>query len=421
MNVRELVIKRDKVIRGMNTLMDGAGSYKSLTAWEKNQYDDLNIQLSQINKKLNEPESRQTLPGAGGNMMSESSTGPFETMGEQLQAIRNAAIPGQRVDNRLHEVRAATGLSESVPSDGGFLLQPEFSNQILKNAWNTGDILSRVRRMPISRSSLKIPAVDETSRATGSRHGGVRGFWVDEASEKTASAPQFRQIEMNLRKLCVLVYATDELLEDAGALASHVQTAAEDEIRFMTEDAIINGTGSGTPLGILNAGATVTQDKEGSQVAATLVYENLIKMWQRMPQANRKNAIWLCEQSVESQLMSMYLSVSNYGGAGVFLPGGSIATQPYNTILGRPLIPVEYCQDLGTEGDIIFADLSQYILAERAGGISSDMSIHVEFKTDQSVFRFVFRVDGQPMLAAPITPYSAGSTLSPFVTLQTRS
>jgi HK97 family phage major capsid protein len=73
-------------------------------------------------------------------------------------------------------------------------------------------------------------------------------------------------------------------------------------------------------------------------------------------------------------------------------------------------------------GDIICADLGGYILAEK-GGIQADMSIHVNFIYDESVFRFVLRLDGQPQRASALTPYKGGSsyTQSHFVALATRS
>ena len=69
--------------------------------------------------------------------------------------------------------------------------------------------------------------------------------------------------------------------------------------------------------------------------------------------------------------------------------------------------------------DIVLADLSQYLLIDK-GGISAASSIHVRFLYDENVFRFIYRVDGQPIWNAPITPYKGAGTLSPFVTLQAR-
>jgi HK97 family phage major capsid protein len=90
-------------------------------------------------------------------------------------------------------------------------------------------------------------------------------------------------------------------------------------------------------------------------------------------------------------------------------------------MLGKPVIAIEQAASVGTEGDVIFADLGQYIVGDK-GGLNSATSIHVAFTTDQTAFRFIYRVNGEPVWHQPLTPYKGTSdTLSPYVTLQTRS
>lgn len=342
----------------------------------------------------------------------------FGSLGEQFAAIMNAGRPGGHVDPRLYN--AASGLNETVPSDGGFLVQQDFSNELLQQVYQTGVLAPRCRRMQISSNSnsIKINGVDETSRAS-TRFGGVVGYWKDEAALKTASKPKFRQIELNLKKLIGLCYATDELLQDAAALESFIRKAFPAEFGFLLDDAIINGTGAGQPLGILNAGCLVSVTKEGGQKADTLVWENVVKMYSRLFAQSRNNAVWLINQNVEPQLMQMSMAVGT-GGVPVYLPAGGATAAPYATLFGRPVIAIEQCQTLGDKGDIIFADLGGYILAEK-GGIQADMSIHVQFVYDESVFRFVMRVDGQPERASALTPYKGSDSLSHFVTLDARA
>jgi HK97 family phage major capsid protein len=74
---------------------------------------------------------------------------------------------------------------------------------------------------------------------------------------------------------------------------------------------------------------------------------------------------------------------------------------------------------LGTVGDIILADFSQYAIV-RKGGLNSASSIHVKFLTDEMTFKFSMRVNGKPMWKNVLTPAKGSNTLSPFVTLQTR-
>jgi HK97 family phage major capsid protein len=173
-------------------------------------------------------------------------------------------------------------------------------------------------------------------------------------------------------------------------------------------------------LGILNSGGLVSVAKESGQKADSLVFENILKIWSRMLGPSRSNAVWLINQSAEQQLFSMSLSVGT-GGAPVYLPGGGASDRPYASLFGRPVIPCEQCAALGDKGDIILADFSNgYILAEK-GGIQADVSIHVSFLYDQSVFRFIMRVDGQPMLSSAVTPYKGSDALGHFVTLDARA
>ena len=343
----------------------------------------------------------------------------FASAGEFFQAVMRAGHPGGHVDPRL-STRAATGLSESVPSDGGFLVQTEVSNEILKNVWSSGAILPRVSKVTLSgnKNGMKFHGIDETSRADGSRAGGILSYWLAEAAEKTGSKPKFRKIELNLNKLIGLCYATDELLDDAAALAQMINDGFKAEFDFKITDAIINGTGAGQPLGILNAGCVVSVGKEAGQAADTIVYENVSKMWSRLMAASRPNAVWVINQDCEPQLNSMSIAVGT-GGIPVYMPAGGVSGSPYSTLFGRPVVPIEQCQTVGTTGDILLADFSQYKAIDK-GGIKGDVSIHVQFVYDESVFRFVYRFDGQPVLASAITPYKGTNTLSHFVKLDSR-
>ncbi len=349
------------------------------------------------------------------------STGSFSSLGEQAQAIAKAAKPGSETDPRLYQIMAATGLGETVPSEGGFLIEKQFSTELLEGAFDVGLVNSRVNRMPISANSngIKLPAVDETSRADGSRWGGIESHWLHEAGTKEKSKPKFRLMELELKKLIGLCYCTDELLQDATALDSFLRQAFKDEIAFKTDDAIINGTGAGMPLGILPSSALVTVAAEAGQAVATLMTENVVKMFSRMPARNRRNSVWYINQGIEPQLFTLHLDVGT-GGIPVYMPAGGLSGAPFGSLFGRPVIPIEQTAALGTIGDIIFMDPSAYVLIDK-GGVKTDISIHVEFLTDQSTFRFVYRVDGQPSWAAPLTPHSGGDTLSPFIALETRS
>lgn len=345
----------------------------------------------------------------------------FRSFGEQLQAIARSALAlrsGGQPDPRL--VRAPTGASEVDASGGGFLAQVDFQQAIFMLAHDMGEILSRVNKIPISAGAngLKINAVDETSRATGSRWGGVQSYWVGEGTTVMPTKPKFRRVEFDLKKLFSIAYMTDELLQDSTALTAILGQAFAEEIMFMTEDAIFEGTGAGQPLGLLNSPALVQVAKQTGQAAATIVKENVDGAWARLWARSRKNSVWLINQDCLPQLMSM-AQVVGTGGAPVYLPPGGYVGAPYSTLLGRPVIETEYNAALGAVGDIALVDLSQYTLVDK-GGVQAATSMHIAFLTDEMVFRITYRTDGQPMWKSPITPFKGSNTRSPFIALAAR-
>jgi HK97 family phage major capsid protein len=342
----------------------------------------------------------------------------FSNFGEQLAAVARYYMSVGSPDNRL--VRAPFGAGESDASAGGFLVQTDFASAVWTRAYDMGDILSRVFKLPISANAngIKLPAVDETSRVTGSRWGGVQSYWVAEGDGVTNTKPKFRLIELDLKKLMSVMYVSDEMLEDQTALESIASQAFSEEIMFMTEDSIVEGDGVGKPLGIMNAPCLVTVAKDNGQAPATLSLNNIVNMWSRCWIRSRKNAVWFVNQDVEPQLYQLSQTVGT-GGLPMFLPAGGINGAPFSSLFGRPIIPIEYASTLGAPGDIILADMSQYVLADKRG-MQAATSMHVRFLTDEMTFRFTYRVDGNPLWHTPLTPFKGSNTKSPFIVLAQR-
>ncbi len=343
----------------------------------------------------------------------------FKSLGEQIKAVVRSET-NHTVDPRLLAIeKAPAGMSEGAGAEGGFLLQTDLADGIIKRSYQMGQILSRCKKLPITGPSngIKINVSGETSRAS-TRWGGFLGYWGSEAGTKSSSHPTFTQLELSLKKLYLMTYLTDELLEDVPALNVYCTEGATEELTFKLEDAIINGTGAGQPRGIMSAPCLVSVAAEGGQVATTIVAANIIKMWARMWGASRTNAVWLINQDIEPQLNSMSLAVGT-GGIPVYMPAGGLSQAPFGTLMGRPVIPCEYCQTLGTTGDIILADLSQYLVIDK-GGPTFASSIHVRFTTDETALRWVVRCDGQALWPTALTPHLGSNTLSPFVALASR-
>ncbi|WP_058953051.1 phage major capsid protein [Clostridium tyrobutyricum] len=402
---------------------------RAMNEEEQKLYDDLEVEIKNLEKtieaedKLKEREKLNKTPV--NEPIYAKPKNPNEKkwkggMGEFLQAVAKASSPGGRMDNRLVYQNSASGLNESVSSEGGFMLENDFIQDMFDVMMSESQVANRIRMIPIGANTnrLRTLGIDETSRANGSRWGGVQAYWIAEAETVTKSKPKFREIDMALQKLLALCYVTDDLLQDATALEAIVKQAYADEMSFKIDDAIINGTGVGMPLGILNSDALVSVPKESNQAAGTIKYENILKMWSSVPARLRANTVWYINQEIEPQLYTMALNIGT-GGAPVFLPSGGASSSQYSTLLNRPIIPIEQCSVLGKKGDIILADPTQYIGIDKKAP-TADVSIHVRFLYDEQVFRFIYKFNGAPYRNKPITPYKGANALSPFVTLGDR-
>jgi HK97 family phage major capsid protein len=348
----------------------------------------------------------------------------FGTLGEFLRAVaKQERSQDCANDPRLEATISAaySGLGEAIPSTGGFLVQSDLAQTLLQRLYQTGEIAGRCQRIPLSSpgaNGLKLTGADEDSRADGSRWGGVQAYWVKEGDAATPSKPKLRQVELLLQKLIAVCYATAELVEDAGALDLLMSRGFGEEMLFKLEDAIINGSGVGEPLGILNSAAALEVTKDGGDTGAVVTVPDVLAMWKGLWSRSRRDAVWLVNPDLEETLYPLTLGAPT-ATILLYTPPGQSGNE-YGRLLGAPVIPVEHCATLGTPGDIILADLSQYVLIDK-GEPAKNFSIHVNFLEDEDVFRFTYRVDGQPAWKKPVTPKNGTNQQAPFTFLSARS
>lgn len=426
MRYKQLIAKR----AGLLEEAEGLEAKETLTEQEDARFSEILTELDALKPQITQAEAfreHQRNAPAGEPVLPENpNPAPaqaervFETLGDQMAAIYTATISHgeEAVTARNKLMAAASGSNEAVDSEGGFAVQADFSTTIERRMNEVGTLLALMNPLQVSGNGLYERTIAETSRATGSRWGGIRGYWVAEGDSITDSKPKFERIKTELEKVAALGYSTDELLEDFAAMSGLFVEGFAEELTFLTEDAIIEGDGAGKPLGILNAPCLITQAKETGQAADTFNTANISQMWNRFPSRNRKNAVWLINQELEPQLDELSI------------PAGTAALEPrfvtYGPdgilrIKGRPVVVIEYASALGDLGDVILADPTEYRLITK-GGVKQASSMHVKFATDEMAFRATYRVGGQPKWRLPLTPFkaTASRTVSPFVTLAAR-
>lgn len=342
--------------------------------------------------------------------------GLFPDFYTYLQAVVHNANPSSETREKLQQIR---DYSEKVPSEGGFLVPEEFRSQIMSLMLENAVVRPRATVIPMASPRLHIPKIDETSRVS-SVFGGVVVYRTEEGAELTESQAAFGSTKLDVTKQTALAHVPNELIRDWGAFGAFMDQTLPAAVGFYEDVDFMSGNGAGAPLGALNSGNTaiITVAAESNQTAATIVWENVLRMYARMLPSSLSRAVWIASPDTFFELATMALNVGT-GGSAVWIVDGT--GTPVLTLLGRPVIMTEIAPAvLGTQGDLSFVDFGYYLVGDYQN-MTVDSSPHVKFTSDKTTFRVIQRNDGRPWLDSAITPHNNSSTLSPFVQLATRS
>lgn len=311
---------------------------------------------------------------------------------------------------KLHRVRNA--FSSTVPSEGGFLIPEQLRSELLRVSLETSIVRPRARVIPMETLRVPFPAIDDTSHAS-SVFGGIVGYWTEEGAALTASQASFGRIVLDAKKLTAYTEVPNELISDSiTSFQAFIDEIFPEALGFYEDDAFINGSGVGMPLGFRNGSAVVTVTENSANL---IKFEDVVAMFSRMLPSSLNRAVWIASIDTFPQLVAMVVP----GGAApnaVWLSNGQVIDGPPMTIFGRPVIFTEKVPKLGTTGALSFVDFGFYLVGDRQV-MSAMSSPHFKFQNDQTAYRIIERVDGRPWLNSAITPKNSSATLSPFVTL----
>jgi HK97 family phage major capsid protein len=429
--LRELQARKTTLVKEARSLTDRAASEnRDLTDEEVAAFDALRTRIDAASAAIDREaaliadEARIGIQSAIGPIVTDNREADprrgFGSLGEFMQAVYQADKPGQSVDSRL----LIGGIGAAAPNnfsneasgqDGGFLVPPQFAQEIFKLSLGEDSLLPLTDNVEISGNSMAFPKDETTPWGTN----GIRAYWQGEAATALPTKPVLGLATLRLKKLMALVPTTDELLDDANALTSYLPEKVALSIRWKANESILFGAGNGIPVGCMNGGAIVTVVKESGQATQTLVAQNLAKMIARLPPGSFTNAVWIVNNDVLPALFT--LTLGNYP---IYLPVGQavggIQTSPYGTLLGRPVFVSQHANTFSAQGDVLLVDLSYYQTITKAGGMQTATSMHLYFDADLTAFRTTFRMDGQSKITSPITPAKGSNTLSPYIQLGAR-
>jgi len=406
-----------------------------MTEMTKSLKKDFETEVEKLSKLPGQNGDKDIDPDNKNKKVGLASNGGYDCLADFAKDVyragREAVDPSPRFHKWIADIKSYNEVLKTAgtptleigdPEQGGYLTPAEFSKNMLEKGFENSNFINKCTKIPMAINQIGIPFQKDFDH-TSYLHGAMMAYWLDEKAAKQATKPKFGKVTLRLNKLVVLVFSTDELLEDSIiSMEPLLQGKSADVIAWKIDQALMRGTGAGQPQGILNAACRITVPKEAGQPAATIVYNNITKMYSRMYPQCLPKSVFVANLNIFPQIASMSLPVGT-GGSAAYLPANGLSGKPYDTLMGKPILWTEHASTLGTVGDILLVDWSQYLVGLKSGrgaGIQYATSIHLKFDYDQTAFRFVMRLDGQPWWPTFFTPHH-GSTQSPIVELATRA
>lgn len=335
---------------------------------------------------------------------------------------RSVKMINKAISDGLVEKSAGEGMTAGEDSEGGFLIPPEFSTMLMESSLESAVIRPRASILSIGSNRIELPQVINYTH-TSNVYGGLTASWKGEEAEMTGVKAALEEVALNLHKLTIMSYASDEIIKfSPTALGSWFLPKMAEAVTWKEEDGFINGTGAGQPLGLNNAGSILNIVIETGQTlaASAVVTDNLLKMYQRAHVERSGSLVWLYNRNDLFYWLCLLKIAVGAGGSHVGLvqqmPGS-----PQLTILGLPLVDTEHCKAAGTQGDIILTDLSQYIIADHRSGAAIAQSDHLKFDYAQTAYRIIRYVDGQPRYKSVFTRQNSTNTAAQVMRIATRS
>lgn len=348
--------------------------------------DEIEQELAELEDEDIEDEVEE--PKGERKLMSKLITrGAFKGMN---QTDAEALIKRDDAQKFLTEIRSA--MAEKRAITGGDVLVPEvFLGLVRDQVYGLSKLAPKVwlRKLKGNGRYTIAGAIPE-------------GVWTEACANLNELDLVFSEAEVDAYKVGGFVAVCNALLEDADIdLANEVLTSISQAIAIALDKAILYGTGTKMPVGIVKAleGVSGTPNLLGIDETLTGAefYAELVEAFGKTKSHGAVNGrFYAMSEATFAQLQVKALSV-NASGA---IVSGQTQTMP---ILGGDIIVT----DVVADGTIIGGYGQHYLLAERAE-VKLARSEHVQFIEDNTVFKGTARYDGKVIFADAFVAVAIG-------------
>lgn len=232
-------------------------------------------------------------------------------------------------------------LQEGVDSDGGYLVPEEYDSRLI-DVLTEENIMRQLGNIITTSGEHKINIAATKPAAA----------WIEEGGALTFGEATFNQILLDAHKLHVAIKVTEELLYDSAFnLENYIIEQFGKALANAEEDAFLNGSGVGQPLGLF-------ADAGGGTAAlssASLTADSIMKLIYSLKRPYRKSAKFIMHDQTIAAIRQ--LKDNN----GVYLWQPALAAGEPDKLLGYDVYTSPFCPT----GKIAFGDYSYYNIGDR--------------------------------------------------------
>lgn len=193
----------------------------------------------------------------------------------------------------------------------------------------------------------------------------VQWSWDAEASEVSDDSPTFAQPSIPVYKAAGFVPISIEGIQDMANVTAEVGKLFAEGQRDLEATALITGTGSGQPTGIVTA-LTGTSSVVNAATDDTFALADVYALQGSLPARYRRNAAWLANNLIYNRIRQF----DTNGGAGLW---STLGEDRAPGLLGRRVLESEAMDGTITTSGAghnyaaIFGDFSNFVVARRLG------------------------------------------------------
>ena len=390
MTITEMREKRNKLVGMMDAFLDTHTTDKgTLSAEDDKTYKDMETEVEQLTDSIHRMERREEIEAELSKPTSKPLTGkPMKADGDKAaktgrasDEYKKALLQAMRTNFR----QISNVLQEGIDPQGGYLVPDEYDKRLI-------DILTEENVMRTLGTNITTSGEHKINIAATK----PAAAWIEEGGTLTFGDATFDQIILDAHKLHVAIKVTEELLYDnAFNLENYILTQFGKALSNAEEDAFINGTGVGQPLGIL-------AETGGAQVGVTsasstkVTADEIINLVYSLKRPYRKNAVFLANDVCVAELRK--LKDNN----GQYLWQPSLQAGEPDRVLGYKVYTSPYFPVPTAGGTAVaFGDFSYYNIGDRGTRSFAELK---ELFAGNGMIGFVAkeRVDGKLVLPEAI-------------------